>query len=166
MIDNGNRVLPNQLFLRNFRPEVARAWTHVTMRQLEPRASERVGELIRISQEAPRDLLVLRVEAQREVRRQHRRHELLRLIERVRNRRAGSLGNPLMCAGRALAQLPLVAEQILEEVVAPLRRRRGPGHFESAGDRIGAVAGAELVVPTEALHVEVASFWLDAGPTG
>src|SRR4051812_8740844 len=98
MVDGWDRVLPHELFLRNFRPEVARAGTHVTMRQLEPRASERVGELIRIFEEAARDLLVLGVEAQSEIRGQHRRRELLRLVERMWNRRAGSLGDPLMCA--------------------------------------------------------------------
>ena len=64
------------------------------------------------------------------------------------------LGHPLLRAGGALRQLPLEAEQVLEEVVAPLRRRRGPGDFEAAGDRVAALAGAEAVAPAEALRLE------------
>ena len=73
VIDRGDRVLPDELFGRNLRAEVARARAHVAVGQLEPGAGEGVGELVRILEEAPRDLLVGRVEAQREVRGQHGR---------------------------------------------------------------------------------------------
>ena len=88
----------------------------------------------------------------------------LRRVVRIRNR-AGAravLRRPLMRAGRALGQLPFVAEQVLEEVVAPLRRRRGPGDFQAAGDRVTAVAGAEAVLPAEALLLDVGAFGLGA----
>src|SRR5688572_30053694 len=62
-----------------------------------------------------------------------------------------TLGRPLVRAGGALGQLPLVAEQVPEKVVAPLRRRCAPGDFDAAGDRVGALARAELVLPAEAL---------------
>src|SRR5262252_1517685 len=65
---------------------------------------------------------------------------------------------PLMRAGRALREFPLVAEQVLEVVVAPLRGRRGPGDFQAAGDRVSALAGAEFVSPAKALLGEVSRF--------
>ena len=103
------------------------------------------------SMEAPRDLLVGRIEPEREVRRQHRRRDLLRRIVGVRHRAcAGAvLRLPLLRAGRALRQLPLVLEEVLEEVVAPLGRRRGPGAFEAAGDGMGALAGFVAVLPAK-----------------
>ena len=70
----------------------------------------------------------------------------------------GPLGNPLMRTGRALREFPLVAEQVLEEVVAPLRGRGGPGDFQAAGDRVAADAGAEAASPAEALLVETGIF--------
>ena len=53
VIDCGDGVLPDQLFRRDLRAEIARAGTHVAVRQLEPRPGERVCELIRILVEAP-----------------------------------------------------------------------------------------------------------------
>ena len=46
VIDLGNRVLPDELLGRDLRAEVARARAHVAVRELEPRAGERVGELV------------------------------------------------------------------------------------------------------------------------
>ena len=65
MIHGRDRVLPDQRLLRNERAEIARDRAHVAVRELEPRAGERVRELVRILVEAPRDLLVSRVEPQR-----------------------------------------------------------------------------------------------------
>ena len=81
-----DRVLPDQRLLRHERAEVAHARTHVAVRELEPRARERVRELVRVLKEAPRDLLVGRIDPQREVRRQHHRHMLLRRVEGIRDR--------------------------------------------------------------------------------
>ena len=61
---------------------------------------------------------------------------------------------PLVRAGRALGQLPLVAEQVLEEAVAPLGRRVGPRDLEPAADGVGALAGAVAALPAEALRLE------------
>src|SRR5262245_21221355 len=65
---------------------------------------------------------------------------------------------PLMGAGRALREFPLVAEQVLEVVVAPLRRRRGPGDFQAAGDRISAYAGSKFASPAKALLADLGPF--------
>src|SRR6059036_4001963 len=65
---------------------------------------------------------------------------------------------PLMRAGRALRQLPFVAEQVVEVVVAPLRRRGGPGDFQAAGDGVATLARAEAVVPAEALRLDLGRF--------
>jgi hypothetical protein len=56
MIRRGDRVLPDQLFRRDFRPEITRTRAHVAVRQLEPRPGKRVGKLIRVLEEAPRNL--------------------------------------------------------------------------------------------------------------
>ena len=69
---------------------------------------------------------------------------------------------PLLRAGRALRQLPFVFEQVLEEEVAPLRRRLRPGDFRTAGDGVGADAGAVLAFPAEALVLDGAAFRLRA----
>ena len=65
MIHRRDRVLPDQRLLRHERAEVARDRAHVAVRELEPGAGKRVRELVRMLVEAPRDLLVGRVEPQR-----------------------------------------------------------------------------------------------------
>ena len=67
-----------------------------------------------------------------------------------------------MRTGRALGQFPFVAEQVPEEVVAPLRRRRGPDDFQAAGDRVTSFAGAEFALPAEALLLDAGGFRLRA----
>src|SRR6266436_824334 len=61
---------------------------------------------------------------------------------------------PLMRTGRALGQFPFVAEQVPEEVVAPLGWRRGPDDFQAAADRVTAFATAIGVLPAEALRLD------------
>src|ERR1044072_1509614 len=69
--------------------------------------------------------------------------------------RPGSvLRPPLVGAGGALEQLPLVAEQDLEEAVVPRHGGVGPDALKAAGDRVGALAGAEGVPPAEALRLD------------
>src|SRR5208282_5721798 len=53
VIDRGNRVLEQQVLLRNKRAKVARDRSHVAVRQLIPRPRERIGELLRMLVEAP-----------------------------------------------------------------------------------------------------------------
>src|SRR2546422_1597770 len=67
---------------------------------------------------------------------------------------------PLMRAGRALRQFPLVAEQVLEVVVAPVRRSGGPSDLQAAGDRVTAFARAEPALPAEALLLDGRGFGL------
>ena len=86
--DRGDGVLPDQLLGRDLRAEIAGARAHVAVRQLEPGPGERVRELVRVLHEAPRDLLVGRIEPQRQVRGQHGRQVLLRRVVRIRHRRA------------------------------------------------------------------------------
>ena len=162
VIHRGDRVLPDELLGRHLGPEIAGAWAHVAVGQLEPGAGEGVGELVGILEEAPRDLLVGGVEAQGEVGGQHGRRDALRRVVGVGDgaRARAVLRLPLVGAGRALGQLPFVAEQVLEEVVAPLRRRGGPGDLQAAGDRVGALAGAEAVPPAEALRLQAGGFRL------
>ena len=110
------------------------------------------------------DLLVGGVHPQGEVGRQHRRCMPLRPVVRIRHGVGGcsALGLPLVRAGRALGQLPFEAEQVLEVVVAPLRGRGRPGAFQPAGDRVVALAGAEAVLPAEALLLDACTLGLRA----
>jgi hypothetical protein len=64
MIRRRDRILPEQRFLRHVLAAIAHDRAHVAMRELEPGAGKRIGELLRILIEAPRDLLVGRVEPQ------------------------------------------------------------------------------------------------------
>ena len=152
----GSGSCQSSVSARDLRAEVAGDRAHVAVGQLEPRAGEGVRELVRVLQEPPRDRLVDRVEPQREVGRQHRRGVALRRVVRVGDG-AGAravLRLPLVRAGRALGQLPLVPEQDLEEAVVPRGRRVGPRTLEPAGDRVAALAGAEGVPPAQALLLD------------
>src|SRR5581483_1645289 len=82
----------------------------------------------------------------------------LRGIVRIGNRPGTSalFWRPLVRAGRALRQLPFVVEQVTEEIVAPLRRRLCPGHFQAAADGVGALASSKRVLPAEPLLLDIA----------
>src|SRR6185312_12554758 len=67
---------------------------------------------------------------------------------------------PLVSATRALRQLPVVLEKVLEEVVAPVCRLRGPGDFEAAANCITCDAGGVRVRPAEALLFDGRTFGL------
>ena len=168
VVYGGDRVLPDQLFLRHERAQVARARTHVAVRQLEPRPRKGVGELVRVLLEAPRDLLVDRIEPQGKVRRQHRRRVALRRVNA-----SGTVPAPALPFGfhwyapaGLFGQLPFVAEQVLEEVVAPLGRRSGPRDFEAAADGVFANAGAEAALPAQSLLLDRSGFGFRANMGG
>ncbi len=160
VVHGGQGVLPDQDLGRHFGAQVAGARAHVAVGELEPGAREGIGELVGVCQEAARDLLVGRVHPQRQVGGQHGGHDLLRRVVCVRDGGRGALGGPLVCAGGALGQFPFEAEQVLEEVVAPLCGRGGPGDFQSAGDGVGALAAAEAVLPAETLAFQAGGFGL------
>ena len=149
VIDRGNGILPDEMLGRNFGPEIAHARTHVAVRELEPRAGECIGELIRVLKEAPRDFFVGRIESQRQVRRQHGGPDSLRRIVCARHgaRACAALWPPLVRARRALGELPLVTEEVLHELVAPLRGHAAPRDLEAARDRIAALARTESALP-------------------
>src|SRR3974390_2825828 len=77
----------------------------------------------------------------------------LRWIVRIGNgaRSRAVLGNPLVSSSRTLCQFPLIAIQVLQEVVTPLRRSGGPDDFQAAADRVVSVAAAKGVLPAQAL---------------
>ncbi len=72
------------------------------------------------------------------------------------------LGRPLIGAGRALREFPLVAEQHVEVAVVPLGRRRRPSPLEARGDGVVALARAEAGVPAQALLFEGSRLGLGA----
>ena len=120
-----------------------------------------VGELVRVLVETLRDLLVGRIGDHRDVGHQHHRSAPLRRVVRLRHGvlRLGVFGGELVRTGRALRQLPLIVEQVLEVAVVPLDRIVGPGALEPAADRVAALAAAIAARPAEALL-------LDAGTLG
>mmetsp|Transcript_118291 Transcript_118291/g.166287 ORF Transcript_118291/g.166287 Transcript_118291/m.166287 type:complete len:641 (-) Transcript_118291:267-2189(-) len=162
MVDRRNRILPDQVLGRHFLAEVARLRTHVAVGQLEPSTREGIGELVGVLVEASRDLLVVRIHAHRHVGGGHDDRNLLRAV--VRRRRHVGVGlllrGPLIGAGGALGQLPLVAEQHVEVVVVPLGRRGGPGSLDAAGDGVVAATALEGAEPAETLRLDVATLGL------
>jgi len=153
-----NRVLPDQLFLRHQWPEVAADGTHVAVGELEPRLGEGIGELVRVLEEVTGDLFVLRIETQRQVRGKHGWLALLVRVEGVGNDFPHVLCDPLMRASRALGQLPFEVEQVLEEVVGPLRRGLTPDDFQARGNGVCTGTGLESAAPTQALVFDQGAF--------
>ena len=152
MVDCRDRVLPDEDLGRNLGAEVAVARTHVAVGQLEPRAGEGVGELGRVLHEPACDRLVDRVEAQGEIGGGHHRcvtdARVVRIGDGIRGRAA--CGLPLLGAGGAVGELPLVAEQGLEVGVVPRGWRRVPGALDATADRVVPIARALGVLPAEA----------------
>src|SRR6185437_3878129 len=87
---------------------------------------------------------------------------------RVRHRAcpAAILGPPLVRSGWTLRQLPFELKEVLEEVVAPLRRRLRPGHFQPAADGVRAKALAKFIFPAKALVLNVSAFRLRSHVVG
>ena len=164
MIDGGDGVLPEQFFGGNLWAEIARAWPHVAVRELEPRPCEGVGKLIGMGEETPGNFFVGGVEAQGEVGGQHGWRVARGRVVGVRHAvgTCAAFGPPLVRASRALGQLPLVAEQVLEEVVAPPGRRGGPGDFQAAADGVSRFAAAKTAGPAQALRLDACRFRLRA----
>ena len=92
----------------------------------------------------------------------------LRGIVRVRHRAVACaiLRRPLVRSCRALGQFPFVAEQVLEEIVAPLGWRFRPDHFQAAGDSVGSFAAAEFALPSQALFFNGSCFRFRAHECG
>src|SRR5215475_968154 len=67
-------------------------------------------------------------------------------------------GSPLMRASWTFGKFPFVAEQVLEEFIAPLRRCRAPSDFQTAGDRVAVYALAKAILPAQTLLFETSGF--------
>ena len=160
VIDGGDGILPEQLLLRHHRAEVTRTRPHVAVRELEPGARERVGELVGVLVEALRDLEVDRIFSHRDVGGGHHRRVPLGLVMRVGHGTRGLLvcRSPLVRAGGALGQLPLVAEERVEVARVPFDGIRRPGAFEAAGRAVHAFAAAEAILPSESLLFDRSAF--------
>ena len=150
LVSNGrDGVLPEQLLGGHFGAEVALLGAHVAVRELEPGAGEGIGKRGRVFVEAARNHLIRRVGAQGDVGGEHEGGVLHGRVVGIGDGAgpAAVHGAPLVGTGGALGQLPLVAEQVVEVVVAPLGGRARPGAFEAAGDGVLRVALAEAVAP-------------------
>ena len=113
-----NGVLPEKHLLGDLRTQPAATGTHVTVQKLEPGAGESIVQLLGVLEEAAGDLVVGRVEAERQVCGQHGRLVLLVLVVGVGNDQVVSLGLPLVGTSRALDLLPLVLVHVFEVLVA------------------------------------------------
>src|SRR5450432_3665778 len=67
-----------------------------------------------------------------------------------------------MSTGWTLRQFPIVAEQVGEEVVAPLGRRLGPSDFQAAADGVSTITFTKFILPSEALVLDFGSLWFGA----
>src|SRR5438132_13393772 len=90
----------------------------------------------------------------------------LRRVEGIRNRGGSALRPELIGPSRALLQLPFIFEQVFKKAVAPLRRRRAPGDFRAAGDRVVSFPGAITALPAEAHLLDRRSFRLGTHKRG
>ena len=141
VVDLRDGVLP-QLRLRHPGAEEARHRAHVAVQQLVPGAREGVGELLGVLVEPTRDGLVHRVEAKRQVGRQHGRRVPLGGVVRVHHggRRGVVLGLPLLGAGGAGGELPLEPKRLSKNPLSHLVGCGGPDALQPAGDGVGADA--------------------------
>src|SRR5687767_7274358 len=149
MADCGDGVLPQEFLRRDQGAEIARARTQVAMGQLVPRPGESLCELVRVLVEALGNRRIGGVYLQGEVRGQHEGCVTLGRVVGIGHSTSACtvLRLPLLRTGWALGQLPFIAEQVLEEVVTPLRWRRSPGAFQTAGDGVAVIAAAQAVLP-------------------
>ena len=146
--------MPDEHLGGDIRSEVTGTRPHVSMSQLEPGAGKGIGEILGIPEETAGDFLVGRINLQREIRREHRWQVTFRLIKSIGNHIGGIFGHPLVGSGGAFGQLPVVVEEILEVVIAPLGGSLRPGDLEAAGDRVGSFATTEAADPSEALLLD------------
>ena len=159
-----DRILPDQVFGGDVRAVVVGAWAHVAVGQLEPRAAEGIGEVVRVSAELLADFVVNRVCLHRHVSVGHQRHGALGRVGRVDRhfalRHIHRL--PLVGTGRRLGQLPLVAEEVVEVAHVPLGRVLTPRAFDAGGKGVGRLAVVTGVGPAKALPVDGAALGLSA----
>src|SRR6266481_6648308 len=71
-----------------------------------------------------------------------------------------------MRTGWALGQFPVVAEEVGEEIVAPLGWRLGPNDFQAAADGVSTKTLTKFILPSEALVLDVGAFWFGADVVG
>src|SRR6202521_3221694 len=67
-----------------------------------------------------------------------------------------------MRTGRALGQFPVVGEEVGKEVVAPLGWRLGPNNFQAAADGVSTKTFTKFILPSQALVLDVGTFWFRA----
>ncbi|CAG9990607.1 unnamed protein product [Clonostachys byssicola] len=154
VVNGRDRVLPEELLLGNLRAQVENTGTHVTVGELEPGAGEGIVELVWVLEEVARDLFVLRVGPESNVSHQHSGGVLLGLVKGIGDEVVGILCDELWGTARALDELPLVAEQVLEEVVAPPGGSLGPDNLQTRCDSIGTLSGLVAVLPAQTVLLD------------
>ncbi len=166
MIQGGHGVLPKERLRRNLGAEVVGGGPHVAVRQFEPRTRKRRVERFGVVHEIARNLLVHRVEAQGQVRRQHGGLVLFLRIKRVGENGVGIARHPLVGTCGAFGQLPLVVEERLEVALVPLRGGLGPNDFQPRRDGVFALAALVRARPTKPLLLDGRAFGRHADVAG
>lgn len=115
----GERILPDELLLRNLRTEVASVRAEITVEKLEPGLGEGLAHLLGVVEPALADLEVSGVVDEGEIAGEHGGAAELGLVERIRVVDGTVKGLPLVSSGGTLDEGPFVLEKTLEEVVAP-----------------------------------------------
>ncbi|MNH08570.1 hypothetical protein D3C79_679890 [compost metagenome] len=124
MVQRRDRVLPDQVFLGYFGPQVVSTRAEVTVSQLEPGLGEGKFEFLGVVQEATRNFLVSGVETQRKVSGEHDWRMAFVFDVCVGNHdRSSWIGrNPLDCTCRTLGLDPCPAEEVGQVLIGEMRR--------------------------------------------
>ena len=145
--------MPDEVLVGNFGTQVSSLGAHVTVKELEPSPSKRIGKHIGVLVEVLGDFTVLGVTDHSHVSRGHHRGDLLAGVFSVGSHVVliGVLGRPLVSTGRALDEFPLVLvlEEQIEVSVVPLGRVGGPSTFDAAGDGVATVPLTVRAHPAE-----------------
>lgn len=135
------RVLTDQVFGRDLRAWIAGFRSHVPMRQLEPGPGKGVGKLLRIFPETTSDLLLDGIKSSN---RNARFVVNIMVGTRLAGWRAAGAWNlfrhvfrpPLLGAGRACRQFPLIVKEHSKITHVPPGGSGCPGAFQAADDGV------------------------------
>ena len=155
-----DRVLPDQILGRDFRPQIPHLGAHVAVGQFEPCAGEGIGKGGGVVQERLRNRAINRVQFHRHIRCGHHRRVLDRGVMGIDDHiLVGAVDRvPLLRASRAAAQLPVVFQQDREIAHIPGGRVGLPRALDPRAGGMDTRAGAKGVAPAKALLLNPCGF--------
>ena len=159
-VARGHRILPDQVFGGGIGADVAHAWAHVAVGQLEPGAGKAIVEIGRICHEFFANRAIGRIHLHGHIGIGHDGHGALAGVRGI-NRHIfffdiHRLPLPGTC-GRFL-QRPIIAKQQLEIAHVPFCGFGRPGAFQPRCYRIGCFATQIRVHPAQALVFDLGAF--------